>query len=174
MNIIDLICLLPLAFAVINGFRKGLVIEIASLLAFILAIIACLKLTHWVMELLHPIAGDSKWLPFISYLVIFIGVYILVLWIGKLVEKAIQVVQLGLFNRVLGMIFSTLRMCFFISLVFWMLDLAHLVPKETKDQSITYKALHHFAADTITFLSNHIPVVKGEIDQVEHFFDKVH
>jgi membrane protein required for colicin V production len=174
MNTIDIICLLPLAFAVINGFRKGLVIEIATLVAFIAAIIACLKLTHWVMEFLHPIAGDTKWLPFISYLITFILAYILILWLGKIIEKAIEIAQLGLINRIAGMIFSTLKMCFFISLVFWLADLVHLIPKDAKDHSFVYQALHHFASDIITFLSNHIPVVKGELSQIEQYFDKLH
>jgi len=161
MNTIDLICLLPLAFAIIAGFRKGLVIEIATLVAFILAILACLKLTHWVIGTLRPYIGDTKWLPFVSYLLVFVLVYILVLWVGMLLEKVVKIVQLGLFNRVLGMLFSLVKMCFIISLIFWLCDKAHLIPASTSEGSFTYKALHHFAQDTVEFISKGLPFLKG-------------
>jgi membrane protein required for colicin V production len=173
MNTIDLIVILPLALAVISGYRKGFIIEIASLVAFVLAIIACLKFTHKLMEFIKPWTGDSKWLPFISYLIIFIIVYIIVLWIGKLLEKVIKIIQLGFFNRILGVIFSLLRMCFIISLIFWLANQVHLIPKSAKTQSYAYQALNHFASDSITFISNHLPYVKGEVSQIENYFDGI-
>src|SRR5665213_1610998 len=136
MNIIDIILILPLALAVINGFRKGFIIEIASLVAFILAIIACLKLTHIFIEWVTPYTGSSKWLPFICYILVFVAVYLLVLWIGKLIETAIKIVQLGALNRLMGVVFSLLKMCFFISLLFWLADMVHLIPKTTESQSL--------------------------------------
>jgi membrane protein required for colicin V production len=173
MNIIDLICILPLGFAVFNGFRKGLVIELATLAAFLIAILACLSLTHSLLILVKPYTGDSKWVPFVCYLFIFVAAYVLVLWIGKLIEKVVQIVQLGLVNRLLGMLFSLVKVCFFISLVFWMADLVHLIPSDAKEHSYTWQALHSFAADTIRYISNHIPFVKGEIEQIEKYFDHV-
>jgi len=171
MNTLDIILILPLALAIISGYRKGLIIEIASLVAFILGIIACLKLTHRVILFIHPWTGDSKWVPFICYLVVFLIVYILVLWIGKLLEKVVKIVQLGLINRLLGVLFSLLKMCFFISLVLWLINQAHLIPEDVKEHSVMYKALNHFASDSITFMSNQLPYVKGEISQIEKFFD---
>jgi membrane protein required for colicin V production len=170
MNTIDLVLLLPLALAVIAGFRKGFIIEIASLLAFVLAIIACLKLTHKLMELAEPYTGHSKWLPFICYLLVFVLVYILVLWIGKILEKVIKIIQLGALNRALGILFSLLKMCIMISLFFWLADMIHLIPKSTENQSYIYKALHGFATGFIGWLSDYLPWVKGEIDQIEAFF----
>jgi len=170
MNTIDLILLLPLALAIIAGFRKGFIIEIASLLAFIIAIIACLKLTHKLMEIVEPYTGHSKWLPFICYLLVFVLVYILVLWVGKILEKGIKIVQLGAINRIMGVLFSLLKMCLLISLFFWLADMVHLIPKSAENQSYTYKALHGFASGFIAWLSDYIPWVKGEVSQVETFF----
>jgi len=173
MNTIDLILLLPLALAIINGYRKGFIIEVASLVAFILAIIACLKLTHRVITYVQPWTGESKWLPFFCYLIVFLVVYLLVYWAGKLLEKVVKIVQLGLINRLLGILFSLLKMCFFISLVLWLANQVHLIPDDVKIHSVIYKALNHFASDTLTFMSNHLPYVKGEIADIEKFFDKI-
>ena len=170
MNTIDLILILPLGFAIIAGFRKGFIIEVASLIAFILAIIACLKLTHKLMEQLEPYTGHSKWLPFISYLLVFVLVYILVLWIGKMLESVIKIIQLGAVNRLLGMFFSLLKMCLLISLFFWLADMVHLIPKPTENQSYTYNVLHNFGSVCLAWLSDYIPWVKGEIGQIEKFF----
>jgi membrane protein required for colicin V production len=173
MTTIDIILILPLALAIISGYRKGLIIEIAALVAFIIGIIACLKLTHKVILFVHPWTGDSKWVPLICYLVVFLAVYLLVMWIGKLLEKVVKIVQLGLINRLLGVLFSLLKMCFFISLVLWLINQVHLIPDDVKDHSVVYKALNHFASDTLTFLSNYLPYVKGEISEIEQFFDKL-
>ena len=173
MNTIDLVLLLPLALAIIAGFRKGFIIEIASLLAFILAIIACLKLTHKLIELVEPYTGHSKWLPFITYLVVFVLVYILVLWIGKILEKVVKIIQLGAINRMLGVLFSLLKTCILISLFFWLADMVHLIPKSTESESYTYKALHSFASVFFAWLSDYIPWVKGEINQIETYFSNL-
>jgi membrane protein required for colicin V production len=170
MGTIDLILILPLALAIINGFRKGFIIEIASLIAFILAIIACLKLTHKLMELIQPYTGNSKWLPFVSYLLVFVLVYLLVLWIGKLLERVIKIIQLGAINRLLGIAFSLLKMCFFISLFFWLADMVHLIPKQSENQSFVYKALNNLAPGFFSWVSYHLPWVKGEVGQIETFF----
>ena len=170
MNTIDLIVILPLALAIISGFRKGFIIEIASLLAFIIAIIACLKLTHKLMELIVQYTGNSKWLPFVSYILVFVLVYLLVMWLGKLLEKAIKIIQLGTVNRLLGIVFSLLKMCFLISLCFWLIDLVHLVPKASEEQSVVYRAIHGFAPTFFKWASDMLPWVKGEVAQIENFF----
>ena len=170
MNTIDLILILPLALAIISGFRKGFIIEIASFLAFVIAIIACLKLTHKLMELIVPYTGNSKWLPFVSYLVVFVLVYLLVLWIGKLLEKVVKIIQLGTINRLFGILFSLLKMCFFISLFFWLADMVHLIPKQSESQSVVYKAIHNFAPSFFAWVSDALPWVKGEIAEIEKFF----
>lgn len=170
MNTIDLVLILPLALAVIAGFRKGFIIEVASLIAFIIAIIACLKLTHKLMELVQPYTGHSKWLPFICYILVFVLVYILILWVGKLLEKVVKIIQLGALNMIMGILFSLLKVCLLISLFFWLADMVHLIPKQTENQSYTYNALHNFASRFIGWISDYLPWVKGEINQIETFF----
>ncbi len=44
MNILDIIFLVPLLFALYRGFKKGLIHMIASLLALILGIVGAMKL----------------------------------------------------------------------------------------------------------------------------------
>lgn len=170
MNIIDVILILPLALAVINGFRKGFIIEIASLVAFVLAILACLKLTHIFIAWVTPYTGSTRWVPFICYILMFVAVYLLVLWIGKMLETVVKIVQLGMLNRLAGVVFSLLKMCFFISLIFWLADMTRIIPKETENGSFTYKTLYHFAPKVISWLSDRTPWIRGEIEQIEHFF----
>jgi hypothetical protein len=64
-------------------------------------------------------------------------------------------------------------MCFFISLVLWLADQVHLISDNTRQHSICYGALRNFAPATVTFISNHLPFLKGELAQVEHFFDSL-
>ena len=71
------------------------------------------------------------------------------------------------------MIFSLLKMCLLISLFFWLADLIYLIPKDAEQQSYLYKVLHNFAPDFIAWISDRLPWVKGEINQVEIFFKSI-
>ena len=70
--LIDLIYAVLLVFAIFKGIRRGFIIAIFSVLAFIIGLAAAMKLSTVVA---HQLEGStnisSKWLPFISFLIVF-------------------------------------------------------------------------------------------------------
>ena len=100
MNTIDIIILIPLLWAAYSGFKKGLIIEIATLLALAGGIYAGVHFSNYASGYLVE-KIDSKMLPLASFGATFLVVVILIFALGKLLEKVVNMVALKLVNKVL-------------------------------------------------------------------------
>ena len=103
LNYIDYIILVILALFLIQGYRKGIIIGLATFAALILGIYAAVHFSNYLdatlMEHLHP---SRKWLPFLSFGITFILVVVAVMLVAKLAEKLVDVVGMGFFNHLGG------------------------------------------------------------------------
>ena len=110
MNAVDIIFLIPLLWLSYKGFRKGLVIEVFSLLGLILGIYCSIHFSDITYGLLQRYVGNGEsYLPLISYAVTFIGVVIGVHFLGKVLEKLVDFSALTVANKLLGCVFGTLK-----------------------------------------------------------------
>ncbi|HMC99663.1 MAG TPA: CvpA family protein, partial [Ferruginibacter sp.] len=104
--LIDIIFAILLVLAVLKGYKKGLVLAVFSIIAFIIGLAAALKLSAAVAGWLKgSISISAKWLPFISFALVFLIVVLLVHWGGKLIERSFQMAMLGWVNRLGGIVF---------------------------------------------------------------------
>ncbi len=146
MNSLDLFLLIPIALGFIFGLFKGLVKELASLAAIVLGIYAAKFLAPTVSDLLVKSFDFSPKtaLP-LSYLFIFISIAVVLLVLSKMLDKVLDSISLGGFNKFLGGIFGALKYALIISVllnVFDAVDSRFLIMKnETKENSIAYKPL---------------------------------
>ena len=100
INLLDLILLIPLLLFAFQGYKKGIIIEVATLLALVLGIYAALFFSDYTANLLTGSFNISKeYLNIIAFIVTFIGVLILVLLLGKLLEKVVNLLLLGFINK---------------------------------------------------------------------------
>lgn len=157
MNYLDIIFLILLFFALINGYRKGLIEEVAGLAALILGIWAAIHFSGTVAELISEnLNYNSKYLPVISFVATFVLVLILVNLAGSLASHLIDAVSLGFLNRLAGLFFGILKGALILSVflvVFNKLDEdVHLIPEETKISSRMYEPLRNFAPSIFPFL----------------------
>lgn len=157
MNYLDIIFLLLLLFALINGYRKGLIEEVAGLAALILGIWAAMHfsgvMANYISENLNY---NSQYLPVLSFVATFLLVLILVKLAGSLANHLINAVSLGFINRLAGLFFGILKGALILSVllvVFNKLDEeVHLIPEETKLSSRMYEPLRNFAPSIFPFL----------------------
>src|SRR5438105_4595016 len=110
MNYIDIILVIPLLWGLYKGFTKGLIIELASIIALGLAIWGGIKFSDLLTEYIHEhFSWNIKYLPVISFSIIFLGILIGVYAIAKLIEKLAKAVALGFVNKLAGGIFGMLK-----------------------------------------------------------------
>ncbi len=110
-----------------NGFKKGLIIELIAIVAFILAIIGGFKLLHIGMEYISRVwDGFGSFLPFVAFLVIFVLIIILVNMAGSSLKKIIDWTPLGVVDNFAGALLGVIKWALGISIVFWVLSVLHL------------------------------------------------
>lgn len=110
-NPIDLILGCALAYGAIQGFRKGLLVELASMAALVLGLWGAFLLADWAKEILQDhLALNPAMLTAASYLVVFIGIVLSISILAKALTKIISLAALGLVNRLLGSAFGVLKM----------------------------------------------------------------
>jgi len=158
MNYVDIIIIIPLLWGLYKGFSKGLIFEAATLIAFGLAVWGAVKfhdfLSSWMSD---SLGWTSKYLPLISFAVIFIGVILIVIGIAKLLEKFVKAVSLGFVNKLGGAIFGILKFGLILSMIIFFLEAANksvsFIPDETKKNSLLYEQVQKIAPIAIPGLN---------------------
>lgn len=145
MNGLDWVLAALLAAAVVRGFFRGFVVEMASLAAVILGIWVASRYNTRVAAW----AGMDAQHEVISFLITFIGVLILVHLMAKVITKAMDLAMLGLPNKVAGTFFGALRAAFVLSVVLNVLmaraEVSGILPRATLEGSLLYRPLRGFA-----------------------------
>lgn len=114
----DIILFIPLVFAAWKGFRKGLIIELASIAALIAGIYVSANFSESAAEKLKTwFEIEGSWLGYLSFIVTFVAVVFGVYALAKVVEKAVNMVALKLINKLAGLVFGTLKVALIISIV---------------------------------------------------------
>jgi membrane protein required for colicin V production len=123
MNYLDIILIILLGLAALRGLKKGLILELATLVALVLGILAGFYLSDFVSGLLEKgFDYHGKYINIISFIIVFIAVIVLVRLLARIIEKAVKAIALGFLNKLGGAIFSVLKVAFILSILIYFLD----------------------------------------------------
>ncbi|MBL6449731.1 CvpA family protein [Fulvivirga sp. 29W222] len=170
MNTLDIILLVPLAYGAYRGFKKGFLLEVIAILAFVLAVIGGFKLLHLGMNFLDQhfnISGEL--LPYVAFILIFIVIILLVNLLGKLVKKVVDMTLLGSVDNLAGAILSVLKWAFGISIVLWLsnsfgVEIPHLYTEE----SWLYPYILPFAPAVVEHFSALVPFAHDLFETIKN------
>lgn len=154
------------------GFRKGLLLELVSLVALVLAILGGLKLLDSALPIMRDFIGDAHGLlPFVTFLVVFVGIVLLVRIIGLVLKKVVDFTPFGLFDNVLGGLLGALKWCVALSLLLYVSEMAGIsISKETADASVVYPVVLKTTPYALDILSYVLPFVKALIFSLKQHF----
>lgn len=171
---IDIIFAILILIAIFKGYRKGLIIALFSIVAFIVGIAAALKLSAAVTIYLQTsINVSAKWLPFISFMLVFLAVAFLVNLGAKLIEKSFEMALLGWVNRIGGiLIFIILYMIIFSVFLFYA-EKIHLFDEATIQSSRSFPFVKPWGPKVIDSFAKIIPVFKDMFTQLETYFESL-
>ena len=168
---IDIIFAIIIIIACIKGYQKGLIIAVFSIIAFIIGLAAALKLSAVVAGWLNGQANISaKWLPFISFALVFFVVVLLVRMGGKLIEKTFQMVLLGWINRLGGIVFYVALYIIIFSVFLFYAEKGKLLQPSTIQSSQTYNFVQPWGPIVIDNFGKIIPLFKDMFTDLEAFF----
>ena len=118
MNYIDIIIIVLLVISAIRGAVKGFIYEITSLIALIAGVWGAIELSGASETfLIEKLNLNNNYVHIIAFVVTFLLIIILVHFIGKAVEKAIETIKLNFINRLLGFGFALLKSAFILGIV---------------------------------------------------------
>ena len=171
---IDIIFAILFVLAIIKGLRRGFIVAVFSIIGYIIGLAAALKLSALVAVYLQKnITVAGKWLPFISFALVFIVVIILINLGAKLIEKTFEMALLGWLNRIGGAVVYILLYSIIFSVFLFYAEKINFFSKESIQQSITYPFLRPWALAIIGGFGYFIPWFKNSFSQLESFFESV-
>ena len=172
MNWLDIVLAIPILWFTYKGIRNGLVIELASLGALIIGVFVALHFSFYVEDYLRDNFDVAEtYLSIISFAITFIIVAVLIHLAGKLIHKLIQIVALGLLNRLAGGLFGFIKAALILSVILYFVNAfdtdSSLIKQDIKDESHLYKPIQSIVPMIIPQLDkNGIRIPKVELPSI--------
>ena len=171
---IDVAFFIMMLFAIYKGMAKGLILGIFSFLAFIIGLAAALKLSAVVAHHFeHSTGSTAKWLPLISFMLVFFVVALLVKLAAGIIKKVMSFSMLGWVDKTGGIIFYLIIYTIIFSVVLFFAEKTFLISPQTIAASYMYDYIVPWGPKVIDNLGKIIPVFKDLFSQLQSFFENL-
>jgi membrane protein required for colicin V production len=150
MNVLDIIILIVLAWGAFRGFTQGFILQIVTFIALIIGIWASIAFSDPMSEFLTKNMDiTGKYLPVLSFILIFVLVIVVAHLIGMLLTRFVEIASLGWLNRLGGIAFGVLKMAFIVSVLLTvqnrMKEKIHIISEKQIQNSLLYKPVASLA-----------------------------
>jgi membrane protein required for colicin V production len=157
--------------AIWKGYSRGFIIAVLSFLAIFIGLAAAIKFSVVVSGWLHNNTNiGTRWLPFISFLVVMIVIIILVRWIAGLLQATIELALLGWLNRLAGIVLYVAIYTMIYSIILFYATQMGIIKTGTIHASVTNNSVEPWGRKSIDMLGSIIPVFKNMFLDLESFF----
>lgn len=159
MNILDIVFLVCLVPAVIQGLRKGFIAQVVAIISLILggwiAYHFSSAATRWLGQWIE-VSGPA--MDIISFILIFAIVVTILFLLGKVLETSIKIIMLGWLNRLLGLIFALVKYALVIGLLIILFDSVNskfgFVSEEYLDSSFMFRGFRDMSYSVFPYLKS--------------------
>ena len=142
MNVFDIIVYLALAWAVFNGWRRGFLLQMMSLVAVIAALYFA---AQYGSELERILAINVGVEGVVGFIIIFVGALIITAIGGYVLRAVFRFAGLGVADILLGILFSVAKLGLIVSVLFsWFASVNKnydWVSKQTVEESRWFKSI---------------------------------
>lgn len=179
MNTVDILLLIPLGIAAFNGYKKGLLIEIFGIIAFVAAIVLGFKFLNFGAEWVEALIGKETLTglsPYLSFFIVFLPSLFLIRQIGLLTKRALRLTFLGVLDGLFGAVLGMITAAFGLSILLMIAEKIGINFSETNiAESKLYGFVRGFAPHIIDTISNLLPggnwldYLKGIKEKIQPF-----
>jgi len=146
MNYFDYILVFPVLYGLYRGFTKGLILELASLVALVAGIYGAMHFSSITFGYLNEVLDvESSYLQLASYGLTFLLIVLTVTLTGKILTMLVKLVALGFVNRLMGALFGGIKALLILSVLLMFFDRINnqfgIVKDEVVDASILYSPI---------------------------------
>jgi len=162
MSTVDIIILLLFVPGLIQGLRKGFVYQAISLVSVFAGIWLAFHFSEMLCELLMSyIPKAPHTLAYIIAFILVVGAVIILLGIvGRALQKIIRIVMMGLLDRLLGILMSSITSLLLISILVvlfsYINNITGLVSQDILNESSLYGPIKDFAYKAFPYLKGFI------------------
>ncbi len=159
MNWFDIVIVIALLVAFFNGYRKGLVMQLAGLVTVILAAVFGGRLARIILPELQNFFENMSpnVATVLSYIIAFMGIALVISLIAGVIQGLFKVVNLNFINRLLGSIIALATTMIVLSLLLnlvLMLDSQQRIIKpEIKENSFFYEKVQAVVPAIVPYLN---------------------
>lgn len=188
MNWFDLVILIFLLIALLNGYRKGLIMQLVGLSIIIISAIFGGKLAVIILPELNRLLDISPNITrVLSFVLSFAAISIVISFVGRLLQGFTKVVFLGFVNRLMGSLVAAGTLMFILSIILnlvLMLDIDEsLIKKEIKEESFFFERVEAVVPAVVPYLNKkfwekYVPEnfrekIESKSDSILHVMPKV-
>ncbi|TDS12771.1 membrane protein required for colicin V production [Maribacter caenipelagi] len=151
MGLLDILLGLPLIWGLWKGYKNGLFMEIASIVALVAGIFGAIHFSYITGDYLSEhLNWDERNMSIIAFIVTLVLIMIIVNLVGKLLTKVANFAMLGSLNKIAGGIFGALKVAILLGAAFIFFDRMdstfNLLDEDTKKESILYQPIKDIGA----------------------------
>ena len=166
MNYLDIIIAIILFLFGWKGLRKGLIIEVVTLLAFGVGIYGAMHFSDFTAAHLQDFMEiKPQYLNTVAFVLTFIILVVLVNLIGRLISKWVKSMNLGFFDKLGGFLFGILKgvlLCSVLLMVLNNFQLLGVVKPKVKEES----KLYPYIEQTVPYVYRGFDLVKDYAKEV--------
>ena len=151
MGILDIVLGLLLLYGLYTGFKNGLFVEIASIIALIAGLYGAIHFSYIAGEYLSQnMQWNERYINITAFIITFAIIVLVVQLAAKFLTKIADFAMLGLLNKLAGAIFGTLKVAVIIGALLIFFERANssvnLVHSDTLEESILYEPIKEIGA----------------------------
>ena len=118
VNVADIVLIALLVYGAYKGFTKGLILQVASLVALVLGAWGAIEFSFYTEGLLGDQTNiDDSYVPILAFALTFAVIVIAVHLLARVLEKVISLAALSLVNKLLGLVFGVLKVALVVSFI---------------------------------------------------------
>ncbi len=156
-----MVLMIPILWGAFIGFRKGLILQLASVAALILGVYGATHFSSFTAgKLTQYIDITQEWIGIIAFMLTFIGIIIGVYAWGKLLDKTLKMAALGIFIRLGGLLFGVLKYLLILCVLIYLFETVNLhfqiVENPLQEKSVIYRYIATYSEPVYDFLEKRL------------------
>lgn len=167
MNFLDLIILLPIAYFAYRGFVSGFIREVFGIIGIILAVYITFEYMATIAGFLAPYVENRDRSVIVAGIISFIIIVAIVQLAGYVLEKFVDIIQLGIVNKLAGLIFGALKTAIIISTALLLLAGLGIPSEESSSNSVSYPVVIYMAPAAFDLVASIVPGTEDFIKTIE-------
>lgn len=166
--VFDILFLVFIAVGFYQGFKNGIIYSLFSILGWFLGIVAALKFSYMMVNLLHGYAHlEPKTLAIVAFILVLALVVGLMKLIAWGLEQILKSFSMNLFNQIFGGILHSLVGLYVLCVFIWFMNRLDVVPVKQKETSHVYPYISNLAPKVMEVSGKVVPMFKDTFEKFD-------